>query len=127
MRWSDSTEVGDFVQQAARVKRFSINLFPPRPEGKGATLEVVVPSFEERTRFLVARLRTVNAALKSLGGLKEKCDAEARSGARRMAAAGLGALVGYGAVVVRLTFWDLGWASLTHGSPPTYACAYHCL
>ncbi|KAK4701139.1 hypothetical protein P7C70_g5097, partial [Phenoliferia sp. Uapishka_3] len=121
LRWSDATDIGDFVMQAARVRKFGITLKSIKSEdgqeGVEKQLEVVVPSFTERTRYFVARLSKVNAALKELGDKKERCDAEARAGARRMAAAGLGGLVAYWGIVARLTFWDLGWDIM---EPVTY-------
>jgi hypothetical protein len=70
-------------------------------------IDVLVPSFPERTVYLRERLRKVNVSLRELGTVKEECDRLARRGAKRVALGGLGGLVGYWGVVAGLTFYGL--------------------
>ncbi len=76
---------------------------------KDTLLTVTVPTLADRTRFMQRRLRLVGRLLNEMEGLKERCDAEARRGARHMALGGLGMLIVYWGAVARLTFWDYGW------------------
>lgn len=115
-------------------------------EGKGkkpvvehrAHLDVKVPTFADRTKYLRKRLDYVNEEMNTMEGLKKLCDKEAHKGgfgrvssflcprgrltvcdcpgARRMAVTGLAMLVGYWGTVTRLTFWDLGWLVSLHPS-----------
>ncbi|KAH7928360.1 hypothetical protein BV22DRAFT_1005004 [Leucogyrophana mollusca] len=105
--WSDSTDIGDFIKDAARDAEFSIHIKPEN--GDETVIRVEVPTFADRTRFLQRRLDLVNRELDSMAGLKLACDKEARKGARRMALGGFGMLVVYWGAVARLTFWDYGW------------------
>jgi hypothetical protein len=83
---------------------------PFNKEIPGETLiDVMVPTFQDRTRFLRRKLEVVTSSLKNMDTLKSACDREAHRGARRMAIGGLGMLVVYWAAVARLTFWDYGW------------------
>ncbi|KAF5392712.1 hypothetical protein D9757_000834 [Collybiopsis confluens] len=116
LEWSDSTDLGDFIRDAARVTEFNIHIMPSdtdssedKPERKDQVISVRVPTFTDRTRFLRRRLDAINGQLHSMEGLKRECDREARRGARRMAVGGFGLLVVYWAAVARLTFWDYGW------------------
>ncbi|KAJ4489968.1 hypothetical protein J3R30DRAFT_12307 [Lentinula aciculospora] len=110
--WSDSTDIGDFIRDAARAAEFSIHITPDSPNDADEQEQVIsvrVPTFADRTRFLRRRLDAINHQLATMEGLKRECDREARKGARRMALGGFGMLVVYWAAVARLTFWDYGW------------------
>ncbi|KIK68297.1 hypothetical protein GYMLUDRAFT_711824 [Collybiopsis luxurians FD-317 M1] len=117
LEWSDSTDIGDFIRNAARATEFKIHIIPDpndsdsktRHEGAEKVISVRVPTFADRTRFLRRRLDAINGQLASMEELKRECDREARRGARRMAVGGFGLLVVYWAAVARLTFWDYGW------------------
>ncbi|KAJ7439491.1 hypothetical protein FB451DRAFT_1151568 [Mycena latifolia] len=114
-QWSDSTDVGDFIRDAARSAKFSICIgYDPTPSTQSGAasevmLDVEVPTVADRTRFLRRRLEYVETQLNGMEELKRACDHEARRGARRMATAGFGVLAVYWATVARLTFWDYGW------------------
>jgi calcium uniporter protein, mitochondrial len=105
--WSDSTDLGDFIRDAARAREFSIHV--REDEGKDLTLQVDVPTFADRTRFLRRKLDLIQDELRTMETLKKRCDQEAHRGARKMALGGLGMLIVYWGTVARLTFWDLGW------------------
>lgn len=98
MRWSASTEIGDFVRDAARAKEFVIEI-----EGS-PDVPVGVPSFKERTYFLRQRLKETAREIENLQDLKMKCDKMAKRGARRVAVGGFMGLVGWWAGVYWLTF-----------------------
>ncbi|ESK91690.1 hypothetical protein Moror_10664 [Moniliophthora roreri MCA 2997] len=119
-QWSDSTDVGDFIRDAASAAEFLICISREKekeldsdeqtPEdGSETVISVRVPTFADRTRFLRRRLDVINAELSSMEGLKCQCDKEAHRGARRMAVGGFGMLIVYWGAVARLTFWDYGW------------------
>lgn len=92
---------------------------------KPLTLEVLVPSFSARTRFLRERLQRVNDSLRDLGDLKAICDKEARRGARRVALSGLGGLLAYWGIVAKLSFDpNIGWVSLL---PRYYSSTQDCI
>jgi len=137
-QWSDSTDLGDFIRDAARSANFviSITYGDPDPPGKNldanhvvtvaenstpgiqeTLLDVEVPTFADRTRFLRRRLTKIEGKLRDMEVLRQECDREARRGARRMAVGGFGMLVVYWAAVARLTFWDYGWEIM---EPITY-------
>ncbi|TFK31782.1 hypothetical protein BDQ12DRAFT_660071 [Crucibulum laeve] len=150
-QWSDSTDVGDFIRDAARAAKFSICITygdpaPGHPalkqaasryvvvdetkDGKGyekgegknkevteTILDVEVPTFADRTRFLRRRLGATEKKLQAMEGLKNECDREAHRGAKRMAMGGFAMLVVYWGAVARLTFWDYGWEIM---EPITY-------
>ncbi|KAF5365909.1 hypothetical protein D9758_006643 [Tetrapyrgos nigripes] len=116
--WSDSTNVGDFIRDAARATEFTIyvadeHAAPEQDASKSDTMtkliSVRVPTFADRTRFLRRRLELVESQLASMQTLKDECDTEAKRGAMRMAMGGFGLLVVYWGAVARLTFWDYGW------------------
>ncbi|KAF7319602.1 MCU domain-containing protein [Mycena chlorophos] len=113
VQWSDSTDVGDFIRDAARAAHFSIRITYDDDASSASrghvTLDVQVPTVADRTRFMRRRLESIESQLAEMEVLKKKCDHEAHRGARRMATAGLGMLVVYWGVVARLTFWDFGW------------------
>lgn len=146
-QWSDSTDIGDFVRDAARSAHFLVVLtyeptealqrtildqesekvVPVTEEGgtkdaKGeepleTVIEVKVPTFADRTRYLRKKLKSVEDKISGMEGLKHQCEKEAHAGARRMAITGFGMLVVYWGAVARLTFWDVGWDVM---EPVTY-------
>lgn len=113
IRWSASTEIGDFIRDAARAKEFEVEI-----EGKPDTIKVAVPSFNDRTFYLRQRLRRMAKKISTMATLKNECDRAAHRTGQRIAMAGCGALVGYWYLVYRLTFeTDLGWDVM---EPVTY-------
>ena len=123
-KWSESTDVGDFVRDAARSAEFQVKIrlshdtpntdgkdekFPKSISGDTFVIPVSVPTFASRTRFLRRRLVVIDEELGDMDKLKRECDLEAHRGAKRMAVTGLGVLVVYWGAVARLTFWDYGW------------------
>lgn len=117
-RWSESTDVGDFIRDAARSAEFQIEIRFSNDNTRRESdtdvdntliIPVTVPTFVSRTRFLRRRLALIDEELGKMEGLKVQCDTEAHRGAKRMAVSGLGALVVYWGTVARLTFWDYGW------------------
>ncbi|GKZ85416.1 hypothetical protein AnigIFM56816_011187 [Aspergillus niger] len=116
VRWSQSTEIGDFIRDAARAREFIVSV-----EGAPAgvhQIRVAVPSFDERTYFLRMRLRKISGRIKGIAEIKHECDALAHRGAQRVAMGGLGILAMWWYLVYRLTFeTDLGWDTM---EPVTY-------
>ncbi|KKA18864.1 hypothetical protein T310_7177 [Rasamsonia emersonii CBS 393.64] len=114
VRWSSSTEIGDFIRDAARAREFLVAI-----EGSPlGNIPVGVPSFNDRTYYLRMRLRKISQKLKDLAVVKHECDMLAHRGAQRMALGGLGVLVVWWYVVYRLTFQtSLGWDTM---EPVTY-------
>lgn len=113
VRWSPSTEIGDFIRDAARGKEFSIDV-----EGAPSPIYVAVPSFKDRTYYLRLRLRKTSNHISQLAGIKEDCDKLAHRGAQRVAQGGFAILVGWWYLVYRLTFeTELGWDTM---EPVTY-------
>ncbi|ORY12806.1 hypothetical protein BCR34DRAFT_511909 [Clohesyomyces aquaticus] len=113
VRWSSSTEIGDFIRDAARGQEFAVEI-----EGAPNDIRVGVPSFNDRTYYLRMRLRTTSKKISSMAEIKKECDALAHRGAQRVAMAGFGVLVGWWYLVYRLTFeTDLGWDVM---EPVTY-------
>lgn len=128
-QWSDSTDLGDFIRDAAKATEFHIQVViqPSQTHDAANTestissenstreakqtliLPVEVPTFKSRTRYLRLRLHIVDKQLEGMEELKRQCDREAHKGARRMAVGGFGMLVLYWGAVARLTFWDYGW------------------
>jgi calcium uniporter protein, mitochondrial len=145
-QWSDSTDVAEFIREAARSAKFSITVeYPPIMEHSDepddthvndipspnhgqppppikTSLEVDVPTFEDRTHYIRKRLQLLERQLRHMDELKRSCDKEARRGAQRMALGGFGMLIVYWGAVARLTFWDYGW--YVH---PLYLCLYNTL
>jgi hypothetical protein len=114
IRWSSSTEIGDFIRDAARAKEFLVEI-EDSPLG---CIPVGVPSFNDRTYYLRMRLRKVSRKLKDLAVIKHDCDVMAHRGAQRVALGGLGVLVSWWGVVYTLTFdTELGWDTM---EPITY-------
>ena len=113
VRWSSSTEIGDFIRDAARAKEFEVEI-----EGAKAEIRVAVPSFNDRTYYLRMRLRKTSRKILDMAGIKKECDEAAHRGGQRIALAGFGILVGWWYTVYRLTFeTELGWDTM---EPVTY-------
>jgi len=111
IRWSASTEIGDFIRDAARAKEFEVEI-----EGNPNPVKVAVPSFNDRTFYLRQKLRRMASNISSMATLKDECDQAAQKTGQRYAMAGCGTLVGYWYIVYRLTFeTDLGWDVMEPG------------
>jgi len=105
VRWSSSTEIGDFIRDAARGKEFAVEI-----EGSRKEIRVGVPSFNDRTHYLRVRLRKTSRKIMDMADVKRECDIAAHKGAQRVAMGGFGVLLGWWYVVYWLTFeTDLGW------------------
>lgn len=105
VRWSSSTEIGDFIRDAARGKEFAVEI-----EGALKEIRVGVPSFNDRTYYLRVRLRKKSRQIRDMADVKRECDIAAHKGAQRVAMGGFGVLVGWWYAVYWLTFeTDLGW------------------
>ncbi|KAG8623101.1 hypothetical protein KVT40_008077 [Elsinoe batatas] len=113
IRWSPSTEIGDFIRDASAGNLFLISIEKyPHP------IPVAVPTFNERTYYLRMRLRKVSGKIEGMAGVKADCDRIARQGAKRVAQLGFCGLVGWWYLVYRLTFeTELGWDVM---EPVTY-------
>lgn len=113
VRWSPSTEIGDFIRDAARGKEFAVDI-----EGTPEAIYVGVPSFRDRTYYLRMRLRKISKRISNLADIKQECDNLAERGAKNVAKLGFSGLVGWWAVVYYLTFrTELGWDVM---EPVTY-------
>lgn len=113
VRWSSSTEIGDFIRDAARAKEFEVDI-----EGADNLIRVAVPSFNDRTYYLRMRLRKTSKQIKNFAGIKKECDLAAHKGAQRIAMTGFGILAGWWGLVYKLTFGtELGWDTM---EPVTY-------
>lgn len=113
VRWSPSTEIGDFIRDAARGKEFAVDI-----EGAPEPIYVGVPSFQDRTYYLRMRLRKVARQISDMAALKEECDQLAHRSAKQVARLGFAGLIGWWGVVYYLTFkTDLGWDVM---EPVTY-------
>lgn len=116
VRWSQATEVGDFIRDAARAQEFIITI-EGAPSGLGQ-IRVGVPSFHERTYFLRIRLRKLSRQIQGIAKIKHECDELAHRGAQRVAMGGFGILAAWWYMVYKLTFeTDLGWDTM---EPVTY-------
>ena len=105
VRWSSSTEIGDFIRDAARGREFAIEV-----EGYHIELRVSVPSFNDRTYYMRVRLRKMGRKIDQLAQIKKECDTLAHRGAHRVAKGGFGLLAGWWGVVYYATFWtEQGW------------------
>lgn len=107
VRWSSSTEIGDFIRDAARGREFAIDI-----DGHNTELRVGVPSFNDRTYYMRVRLRRLSRKIDELSKIKHECDILAHRGAQRIAKAGFAALSAWWGVVYYITFhttagWDL--------------------
>lgn len=116
VRWSQATEIGDFIRDAARAGEFIVTI-EGAPAGLGQ-IRVTVPSFNERTYFLRLRMRKLSRRIQSIADIKTKCDELAHRGAQRVAIGGFGILSVWWYSVYKLTFeTDLGWDTM---EPVTY-------
>lgn len=105
VRWSGSTEVGDFIRDAARGREFVVDI-----EGRSGQLLVAVPSFQDRTHYMRMRLRNMSRQIDQMSKLKAECDELAHKGAHHLAKGGFGALVGWWGTVFYVTFFtEMGW------------------
>lgn len=105
VRWSSSTEIGDFIRDAARGQEFAVEI-----EGAPEDVRVGVPSFNDRTYYLRMRLRKLAKRIGGLAELKKECDHLAHKSAQRVAQGGFVVIIGWWLVVYHLTFeTELGW------------------
>ena len=108
VRWSSSTEIGDFIRDAARGKEFGVEI-----EGAPHEIRVGVPSFGDRTHYLRQRLQRVSRKLSDMATVKKECDHAAQKSAQRVASIGLAGLVSWWCGVYYLTFQtNLGWDTM---------------
>lgn len=112
VRWGSSTEMGDFIREAARGREFVIQLEGSSGGPKVPDIRVSVPSFADRTYYQRMRLRRLSKQIEQQAAIKNECDALAHRSARRLAKGGFGVLVGWWATVYYVTFlteygWDL--------------------
>ena len=113
VRWSSSTEIGDFIRDAARAKEFEVEI-----EGSPGEIRIGVPSFNDRTYYLRHRLRKTSRQILGMTDVKHECDVAAHRGGQRIAMGGFGILACWWYLVYRLTFeTDLGWDTM---EPVTY-------
>ncbi|KAF1984217.1 DUF607-domain-containing protein [Aulographum hederae CBS 113979] len=113
VRWSSSTEIGDFIRDAARGKEFAVEI-----EGAPREIRVGVPSFSDRTYYLRTRLRNKTKAIADMAEVKKECDKLAHKSAQNVAFGGFGLLAGWWGSVYYLTFQtDYGWDVM---EPVTY-------
>jgi hypothetical protein len=106
VRWSSSTEIGDFIRDAARGKEFAVEI-----EGAKDDIRVGVPSFNDRTHYLRVRLRKKARELETMTKIKKECDDLAHKSAQRLAMGGFGILMTWWASIYYFTFrtpygWD---------------------
>jgi hypothetical protein len=90
VRWSLSTEIGDFIRDAARAKESEVDI-----EGHADPIKVSVPPFSDRTFSLRQRLRKVSREILEMAALKQECDRIAHRGSQRLAKTGCVILVAY--------------------------------
>lgn len=108
VRWSPSTEIGDFIRDAARGKEFAVEI-----EGAPGEIRVGVPSFNDRTHYLRTRLRNTSRKIMQMADVKRVCDIAAHKSAQRVAMGGFGVMIGWWYVVYWLTFeTELGWDTM---------------
>ncbi|KAF2130514.1 hypothetical protein P153DRAFT_422399 [Dothidotthia symphoricarpi CBS 119687] len=113
VRWSTSTEIGDFIRDAARGQEFAIEI-----EGAPEEIRVGVPSFNDRTYYLRMRLRKTSKKISEMASIKEECDHLAHKAAQRVAQSGFLGVVGWWGAVYYATFeTELGWDVM---EPVTY-------
>ncbi|CZR58296.1 uncharacterized protein PAC_08188 [Phialocephala subalpina] len=113
VRWSSSTEIGDFIRDAARGKEFAVEI-----EGASKEIRVGVPSFSDRTHYLRVRLRKTSRKLADLASVKKECDELAHRSAQRLAMGGFAVLLTWWGAIYHFTFQtDYGWDTM---EPITY-------
>ena len=73
--WSQSTDLSDFIKQSCLNERFKIQIKPQKEDGlvRDMTLEVLIPSFESRTRYLRRRLLDLTKELDGMTKQKKLC------------------------------------------------------
>lgn len=89
VRWSPSTEIGDFIRDAARGKEFAVDV------ENAAPIYVGVPSFKDRTYYLRMRLRKTGKRIAQMADVKKECDELAQKGAQRVAQGGFAGLISW--------------------------------
>ncbi|KAH7148357.1 hypothetical protein EDB81DRAFT_946561 [Dactylonectria macrodidyma] len=105
VRWSGSTEVGDFIRDAARGTEFAIDI-----EGQNQELRVAVPSFKDRTYYMRMHLKRMSREIDAMAKIKNECDNIAHKGAHRLAQGGFAALATWWGIVYYITFHtEMGW------------------
>lgn len=108
VRWSSSTEIGDFIRDAARGKEFAVEI-----EGASKEIRVGVPSFNDRTHYLRVRLRKTGKRLEEFASIKKTCDDLAHRSAQRLAMGGFGILVSWWLGTYYFTFMtSYGWDTM---------------
>jgi hypothetical protein len=108
VRWSSSTEIGDFIRDAARGKEFAVEI-----EGASKEIRVVVPNFNDRTHYLRVRLRKTSKKLEDLAKVKKECDDLAHRSAQRLAMGGFGLLAAWWGATYYLTLrTSYGWDTM---------------
>lgn len=108
VRWSSSTEIGDFIRDAARGKEFAVEI-----EGASKEIRVGVPSFNDRTHYLRVRLRKTSRRLADFASIKKECDELAHRSAQRLAMGGFAVLVTWWAAIYHFTFQtSYGWDTM---------------
>ncbi|CRJ87258.1 hypothetical protein BN1708_009236 [Verticillium longisporum] len=105
VKWSSSTEIGDFIRDAARGREFAVAI-----EGYDKELRVAVPSFNDRTYYMRVRLRKMSRRVESQAKIKQDCDELAHKAVHRIAQGGFAMLLGWWGTVYYVTFHtDAGW------------------
>ncbi len=108
VRWSSSTEIGDFIRDAARGKEFAVEI-----EGASEEIRVGVPSFNDRTHYLRVRLRKTSRKLNDLASVKKERDDLAHRSAQRLALGGFGILLSWWGACYYFTFQtSYGWDTM---------------
>lgn len=100
VRWSSSTEIGDFIRDAARGKEFAVEI-----EGASREIRVGVPSFNDRTHYLRVRLRKTAGKMATMASLKKECDDMAHKSAQRLALGGFGLLASWVCILTVVRIW----------------------
>lgn len=105
VRWSNSTEMGDFIRDAARGREFVVEI-----EGYHVEMRVSVPSFNDRTYYMRTQLRKMSRQIDELSRIKRECDLLAHRGANLLAKGGFAVLSGWWGIVYYVTFHtEFGW------------------
>ncbi|KAG6007576.1 hypothetical protein E4U21_005774 [Claviceps maximensis] len=105
VRWSGSTEIGDFIRDAARGREFTVSI-----EGHDEDLRIAVPSFKDRTYYLRTRLQRMSQEIEQMARVKKECDLLAHKGAHTLAKGGFAALASWWGIVYYITFHtEMGW------------------